>query len=159
MRHTHRPTFLYHNHNRRGRLHTLCHCPPTLRVDQFLPAPRAFSYNTNLRRLRQLIPRISVLLLGSCALTGNPFAVDRHVLARELRFQSHRKQSVRCGQCSEEPSHTYQMILFGWVFTARSVLPSRLASKDATCADAAYDGARCCRSHGRSIWWDGLADA
>ena len=113
MRHTQRPTFLYHNHNRRDRLHTLCHCPPTLRVDQFLPAPRAFSYNTDLGRLRQLIPRISVLLLGSCALTGNPFAVDRHVLARKLRFQSHRKQSVRCGQCSEEPSHTYQTILFG----------------------------------------------
>jgi argininosuccinate lyase len=47
----------------------------------------AFSFSTDLERLRQLIPRISVLPLGCGALAGNPFAVDRHFLAKELGFQ------------------------------------------------------------------------
>ncbi|KAI0273669.1 argininosuccinate lyase [Gloeopeniophorella convolvens] len=54
----------------------------------------AFSFSTDLERLRQLIPRISVLPLGSGALAGNPFAVDRHFLARELGFQSLAENSL-----------------------------------------------------------------
>ncbi len=54
----------------------------------------SFSFNTDLERLRQLIPRISVLPLGSGALAGNPFAVDRHFLAKELGFQSLAENSL-----------------------------------------------------------------
>ncbi|KAH9997240.1 argininosuccinate lyase [Russula vinacea] len=54
----------------------------------------AFSFTTDLERLRQLIPRISVLPLGSGALAGNPFAVDRHFLAKELGFQSLAENSL-----------------------------------------------------------------
>ena len=54
----------------------------------------AFSFSTDLERLRQLIPRISVLPLGSGALAGNPFAVDRHFLAKELGFQSLAENSL-----------------------------------------------------------------
>ena len=35
-----------------------------------------------------MIPRISVLPLGSGALAGNPFVVDREFLAKELGFDS-----------------------------------------------------------------------
>lgn len=54
----------------------------------------AFSFSTDLERLRQLIPRISVLPLGSGALAGNPFGVDRHFLAKELGFQSLAENSL-----------------------------------------------------------------
>lgn len=54
----------------------------------------AFSFSTDLERLRQLVPRISVLPLGSGALAGNPFAVDRHFLAKELGFQSLAENSL-----------------------------------------------------------------
>ncbi|EKM82773.1 hypothetical protein AGABI1DRAFT_111353 [Agaricus bisporus var. burnettii JB137-S8] len=47
----------------------------------------AFSFRSDLERLQQLIPRISVLPLGCGALAGNPFAVDREFLAKELGFQ------------------------------------------------------------------------
>ncbi|KAI0306536.1 argininosuccinate lyase [Multifurca ochricompacta] len=47
----------------------------------------AFSFCSDLERLRQLMPRISILPLGSGALAGNPFAVDRHFLAKELGFR------------------------------------------------------------------------
>ncbi|KAI6128236.1 putative argininosuccinate lyase [Pisolithus croceorrhizus] len=47
----------------------------------------ALSFRYDLERLQQLIPRISVLPLGSGALAGNPFAVDREFLAKELGFQ------------------------------------------------------------------------
>lgn len=47
----------------------------------------ALSFRYDLERLQQLIPRISVLPLGSGALAGNPFAVDREFLANELGFQ------------------------------------------------------------------------
>ncbi len=49
------------------------------------------TYFTNdLLRLRDLIPRISVLPLGSGPLAGNPFSVglDRAAIARDLGFQS-----------------------------------------------------------------------
>ncbi|KAI0065480.1 argininosuccinate lyase [Artomyces pyxidatus] len=54
----------------------------------------AFSFNSDLERLRQLIPRISVLPLGSGALAGNPFLVDRNFLAKELGFQSVSENSL-----------------------------------------------------------------
>lgn len=44
--------------------------------------------HADLQRLQQLIPRISVLPLGSGPLAGNPFLVDRDFLAKELGFQS-----------------------------------------------------------------------
>lgn len=56
------------------------------------------SYATSLRydleRLHQLIPRISILPLGSGALAGNPFNVDREFLAKELGFQSVAENSL-----------------------------------------------------------------
>ncbi|KAF8797926.1 argininosuccinate lyase [Phlegmacium glaucopus] len=54
----------------------------------------AFSFRNDLDRLRQLIPRISVLPLGSGALAGNPFPVDRDFLAKELGFQSVAENSL-----------------------------------------------------------------
>lgn len=48
----------------------------------------AFSLEADLQRLQQLIPRISILPLGSGPLAGNPFSVDRDFLAKELGFQS-----------------------------------------------------------------------
>lgn len=54
----------------------------------------AFSFKNDLERLRQLVPRISVLPLGSGALAGNPFAVDREFLAHELGFTSLAENSM-----------------------------------------------------------------
>ncbi|RPD66308.1 argininosuccinate lyase [Lentinus tigrinus ALCF2SS1-7] len=54
----------------------------------------AFSFRADLERLQQLIPRISVLPLGSGALAGNPFAVDREFLAEELGFESVSENSL-----------------------------------------------------------------
>ncbi|KIM49230.1 hypothetical protein M413DRAFT_438400 [Hebeloma cylindrosporum] len=54
----------------------------------------AFSLRNDLDRLRQLIPRISVLPLGSGALAGNPFVVDREFLAKELGFLSVAENSL-----------------------------------------------------------------
>jgi argininosuccinate lyase len=54
----------------------------------------AFSFRNDLDRLRQLVPRISVLPLGSGALAGNPFPVDRDFLAKELGFQSVAENSL-----------------------------------------------------------------
>jgi len=48
----------------------------------------AFYFAADLQRLQEMIPRISVLPLGSGALAGNPFAVDRAFLAKELGFDS-----------------------------------------------------------------------
>ncbi|KAJ7452532.1 putative argininosuccinate lyase [Mycena galericulata] len=48
----------------------------------------ALSFRYDLERLQQLIPRVSVLPLGSGPLAGNPFAVDREFLAKELGFAS-----------------------------------------------------------------------
>ncbi|PPQ80027.1 hypothetical protein CVT26_011912 [Gymnopilus dilepis] len=54
----------------------------------------ALSFKNDLDRLRQVIPRISVLPLGSGALAGNPFSVDREFLARELGFESVAENSL-----------------------------------------------------------------
>jgi len=54
----------------------------------------ALSFRNDLERLQQLIPRLSVLPLGSGALAGNPFAVDRDFLAKELGFMSVAENSM-----------------------------------------------------------------
>ncbi|GKV58042.1 argininosuccinate lyase [Collybia sordida] len=54
----------------------------------------AFSFSSDLQRLKQLIPRVSVSPLGCGALAGNPFVVDREFLARELGFQSVAENSM-----------------------------------------------------------------
>ncbi|WWC66470.1 argininosuccinate lyase [Kwoniella pini CBS 10737] len=46
------------------------------------------SFLGDLDRLRQLQPRISVLPLGSAALAGNPYSLDRELLRKELGFKS-----------------------------------------------------------------------
>ena len=48
----------------------------------------AQSFLSDLDRLRQLVPRISVLPLGSAALAGNPYSLDRELLRTELGFES-----------------------------------------------------------------------
>lgn len=47
----------------------MCHCTTWQRDDQ---------------RLRDMLPRVSMLPLGSGALAGNPFKVDRDFLAKVL---------------------------------------------------------------------------
>ncbi|KAF7322888.1 Argininosuccinate lyase [Mycena chlorophos] len=54
----------------------------------------ATSFRYDLERLQQLIPRISVLPLGSGPLAGNPFAIDREFLAKELGFASIAENSM-----------------------------------------------------------------
>jgi len=54
----------------------------------------AFSFRADLQRLAELIPRVSVLPLGSGALAGNPFLVDREFLAKELGFASIAENSL-----------------------------------------------------------------
>lgn len=54
----------------------------------------AFYFAADLQRLQELIPRISVLPLGSGALAGNPFVVDREFLAKELGFDSIAENSL-----------------------------------------------------------------
>ncbi|BGP30447.1 argininosuccinate lyase [Rhodotorula toruloides] len=58
-----------------------------IRFSHFLLA-HAHSFASDLDRFRDLLPRISVLPLGSGALAGNPFCVDRELLRNELGFQS-----------------------------------------------------------------------
>jgi argininosuccinate lyase len=54
----------------------------------------AMSFHSDLLRLKELVPRVSVLPLGSGALAGNPFLVDRNFLAKELGFQSIAENSL-----------------------------------------------------------------
>ena len=54
----------------------------------------AFPLQADLQRLQQLIPRIAVLPLGSGALAGNGFALDRDFLAKDLGFQSVAENSM-----------------------------------------------------------------
>lgn len=54
----------------------------------------ALSFSYDLQRLREIVPRVSVLPLGSGALAGNPFGVDREFLAKELGFQSIAENSL-----------------------------------------------------------------
>ncbi|KAG9318806.1 putative argininosuccinate lyase [Chiua virens] len=62
--------------------------------DILLPGYTHLQFKYDLERLTQLVPRISVLPLGSGALAGNPFAVDREFLARELGFASLAENSM-----------------------------------------------------------------
>ncbi|KAJ2522331.1 argininosuccinate lyase [Coemansia sp. RSA 1939] len=48
----------------------------------------AFWFQQDAMRLEQFLPRVAQLPLGSGALAGNPFQVDRESLARELGFSS-----------------------------------------------------------------------
>ena len=54
----------------------------------------AFSLQNDLQRINDLQPRISVLPLGSGALAGNPFLLDREFLAKELGFASIAENSL-----------------------------------------------------------------
>ncbi|KZT44043.1 argininosuccinate lyase [Sistotremastrum suecicum HHB10207 ss-3] len=54
----------------------------------------AFSFQSDLQRLKQLIPRISILPLGCGGLAGNPFVVDREFLKKELGFDSIAENSL-----------------------------------------------------------------
>jgi len=47
----------------------------------------AFYFKADVERLEQLISRCNRLPLGSGALAGNPFTVDREFLANELGFE------------------------------------------------------------------------
>lgn len=46
------------------------------------------SFQSDLERLRQLIPRVNRSPLGAGALVGNPFDIDREAIAKELGFDS-----------------------------------------------------------------------
>ncbi|KAJ1927460.1 argininosuccinate lyase, partial [Linderina macrospora] len=48
----------------------------------------AFWFQQDTQRLEQFVPRVAQLPLGSGALAGNPFQVDRELLAKELGFSS-----------------------------------------------------------------------
>jgi argininosuccinate lyase len=54
----------------------------------------AWFIHSDLLRLRELLPRVSVLPLGCGALAGNPFLVDREFLAKELGFASIAENSL-----------------------------------------------------------------
>ncbi|KAL1680923.1 L-Aspartase-like protein [Schizophyllum commune] len=54
----------------------------------------AWSFQADLERLKEMVPRISVLPLGCGALGGNPFSIDRDFLAKELGFQSVAENSM-----------------------------------------------------------------
>jgi len=54
----------------------------------------AFSFKSDLERLQQLTPRVSVMPLGCGALAGNPFVVDREALAKDLNFHSIAENSL-----------------------------------------------------------------
>ncbi|KAM0754412.1 argininosuccinate lyase [Meredithblackwellia eburnea MCA 4105] len=58
-----------------------------IRFSHFLLA-HAHSFAGDLDRLRDLLPRVSTLPLGSGALAGNPFCVDRELLRNELGMNS-----------------------------------------------------------------------
>jgi argininosuccinate lyase len=55
---------------------------------------KAFSLRADLERLQQLIPRISVLPLGSGAMGGNTVGIDREFLRTELGFASIAENSM-----------------------------------------------------------------
>lgn len=48
----------------------------------------AWAWQRDAQRLADVRGRVNVLPLGSGALAGNPFAIDRHFLAQELGFQA-----------------------------------------------------------------------
>ncbi|CAH7667683.1 argininosuccinate lyase [Phakopsora pachyrhizi] len=58
-----------------------------IRWSHFLMS-HATSFLSDVSRLRDLIPRVSVLPLGSGPLAGNPFKIDRELLLKELGFKT-----------------------------------------------------------------------
>ncbi|CAG8530621.1 17384_t:CDS:2 [Acaulospora colombiana] len=54
----------------------------------------AWSWQADAQRLEQIIDRINVLPLGSGALAGNPFNIDREFLANELGFKGVMQNSL-----------------------------------------------------------------
>ncbi|KAM0788511.1 hypothetical protein ACM66B_001641 [Microbotryomycetes sp. NB124-2] len=58
-----------------------------IRFSHFLLA-HAHSFAGDLDRMRNLLPRVSTLPLGSGALAGNPFSVDRELLRQETGMRS-----------------------------------------------------------------------
>ncbi|KAK4058502.1 argininosuccinate lyase [Microbotryomycetes sp. JL221] len=67
-----------------------------IRFSHFLLA-HAHSFAGDLDRMRNLLPRVSTLPLGSGALAGNPFSVDRELLRQEtgmLKVSGNSMQSV-----------------------------------------------------------------
>ena len=46
------------------------------------------NFSTDLQRLRETIKRVNRCPLGCGALSGNPFGVDRHAIAKELGFET-----------------------------------------------------------------------
>lgn len=54
----------------------------------------AYAFLADYERLVAIIPRISVLPLGAGALAGNPYSLDRALLAKELGFRSIGRNSM-----------------------------------------------------------------
>lgn len=50
---------------------------------------------TDLERLQELYSRVNVCPLGSGALAGNPFHIDREQLAQDLGFRSITENSLQ----------------------------------------------------------------
>jgi argininosuccinate lyase len=94
----------------------------------------AQSFLNDLSRLRQLYPRISVLPLGSAALAGNPYNLDRELLRQELDFMSIGENSMQWASLTQihmsrfaEDMIIYSTAEFGFVTLSdayRWVLPS-----------------------------------
>ncbi len=61
----------------------MCVMPLQVRWSHWLLS-HAASWQRDDMRLRDLMPRVATLPLGSGALAGNPFGVDRQFIAREL---------------------------------------------------------------------------
>ncbi|KAH9821299.1 L-Aspartase-like protein [Melampsora americana] len=58
-----------------------------IRWSHFLMS-HACAFTSDLSRLQDMVPRISVLPLGSGPLAGNPFSIDRELLLNDLRFNN-----------------------------------------------------------------------
>jgi argininosuccinate lyase len=46
----------------------------------------AWQWKRDIERLEGILPRVNLLPLGVGALSGHPFGIDRHLLARDLKF-------------------------------------------------------------------------
>lgn len=69
-----------------------------IRWSHFLLSHCGF-FMSDLKRLQDLRPRISVLPLGSGPLAGNPFAMPRDLLQKELGFDSLSLNSMQVRSC------------------------------------------------------------
>ena len=54
----------------------------------------AWMWQRDAQRLADLSARVNVMPLGSGALAGNPFAIDRHALAQDLGFDGYTQNSI-----------------------------------------------------------------